>query len=110
MLLSCRMNKTLEYALKSALHQGGNDTLNIYLLDPSPYLGYTYYPTILSDPSSAILDGELIHPQTLPGGSFTDYNLGGTIVHETGAWQNLVLCPADTQAKASVAKVTAPLN
>lgn len=42
-----RMNKTLEYAMKSELRRGGNNTLNIYLLDPSPYLGYTYYPTIL---------------------------------------------------------------
>lgn len=78
------MNSTLEYAMKSELRRGGNETLNIYLLNPNPYLGYTYYPTVLSDPSSAILDGEMIHPDTLPGGSFAGYNLGGTITHETG--------------------------
>lgn len=78
------MNKTLEYALKTELHTGGNDTLNIYTVDPSPYLGFSYYPTILSDPSTAILDGLMIHPATLPGGAFSGYNLGGTIVHETG--------------------------
>jgi hypothetical protein len=70
--------------MKSELRRGGNDTLNIYLLDPSPYLGYTYYPTILQDPNSAILDGALIHPDTLPDGAFDGYNLGGTITHEVG--------------------------
>ncbi len=82
------MNKTLEYALKTELHTGGNDTLNVYTVDPSPYLGFSYYPTILSDPSTAILDGLMIHPATLPGGAFSGYNLGGTIVHETGGRLN----------------------
>ena len=33
------LNKTLETEVKSALRRGGNDTLNIYFMDATPYLG-----------------------------------------------------------------------
>lgn len=82
----CRSNKTMETELKTELRMGGNDTLNIYLLDPSPYLGFAYYPTILQNPATAILDGLMVHPATLPGGAMAGYNLGGTVIHEVGHW------------------------
>ncbi len=35
----CSLNKTLETEVKSSLRRGGNDTLNIYFMDATPYLG-----------------------------------------------------------------------
>ena len=40
MMATCRsLNKSLELEIKSALRRGGNDTLNIYFMDASPFLG-----------------------------------------------------------------------
>ena len=35
-------------------------------------------------------DGSVIHPWSLPGGPYTGYNLGNTVVHETGHWMGLL--------------------
>ena len=48
--------------------------------------GFSYYPTTLENSTTAILDGLVISPATLPGGSLAGYNLGYTVVHETGHW------------------------
>ena len=48
--------------------------------------GFSYYPTVLENSTTAILDGLVISPATLPGGSLVGYNLGYTVVHETGHW------------------------
>jgi len=56
----CRKDKATETACKSATRLGGNDTLNIWLVNPAPYLGFSYYPTTLLDPNTAILDGLMI--------------------------------------------------
>ena len=48
--------------------------------------GFSYYPTVLENSTTAILDGLVISPATLPGGALAGYNLGYTVVHETGHW------------------------
>ena len=51
-----------------------------------PLTGFSYYPTVLENSTTAILDGLVISPATLPGGALAGYNLGYTVVHETGHW------------------------
>ncbi len=41
---------------------------------------------MLENSTTAILDGLVISPATLPGGALAGYNLGYTVVHETGHW------------------------
>ncbi|KXJ85373.1 hypothetical protein Micbo1qcDRAFT_128152 [Microdochium bolleyi] len=80
--------------MRKALRKGSYKTLNIYfqkaLVDQN--LGYCYYP---SGPPAAgtqafYLDGCSIDSATLPGGSYTGYNLGLTAVHEIGHWFGLL--------------------
>lgn len=79
----------VELAAKTALRQGGPDTLNIYTVDGGPYLGWAYYPSILTDPRYAILDGVVVDWRSLPGGTFDIYSEGDTATHEVGHWQGL---------------------
>lgn len=80
-----------EYNMKSALHKGTYDTLNLYFLSDlgGGLLGFCYFP--VSNPSSRdmILDGCINLADSLPGGSATNYDMGYTAVHETGHWFGL---------------------
>jgi hypothetical protein len=78
----------VELAAKTALRRGGPGTLNLYLVDASPYLGWSYFPSILSS-DSANLDGVVADWRSLPGGSFTIYSEGDTATHEVGHWLSL---------------------
>ena len=75
----------LELAAKTALRRGGPGTLNIYLVDASPWLGWAYFPSILNT-ADANLDGVVLDWRTLPGGPFTIYSEGDTAPHEVGHW------------------------
>ena len=75
-----------ELAMKNALHRGGPATLNIYTVDGGPWLGWAYFPDIVTDPTYAILDGVVLDWRTLPGGSFAIYSEGDTATHEVGHW------------------------
>jgi hypothetical protein len=75
-----------ELAAKQALHRGGADTLNIYTVDGGPYLGFAYFPSILSYPDYAVLDGVVLDWRSLPGGTFAIYSEGDTATHEVGHW------------------------
>jgi len=85
----------LEKEMKTALHQGDATTLNVYtvgnLTDPDPeeepLLGYATFPEEYK--GNATLDGVVILYSTLPGGSEDQFNLGYTLVHETGHWVGL---------------------
>jgi hypothetical protein len=76
----------VERAAKTALHRGGASTLNLYTVDGGPYLGFAYFPSILSSPDYAILDGVVLDWRSLPGGSFAIYSEGDTATHEVGHW------------------------
>ncbi len=79
----------VELAAKTTLRRGGPDTLNIYTVDGGPYLGWAYYPSILTDPRYAALDGVVVDWRSLPGGSFEIYSEGDTATHEVGHWLGL---------------------
>lgn len=77
---------SIELAAKTALRKGGGETLNFYVTDASPWLGFAYFPSILSDPNYANLDGVLVDWRSLPGGTFAIYSEGDTGTHEVGHW------------------------
>jgi hypothetical protein len=77
-----------EKAMKSHLHKGGPQTLNLYIAQLSALmLGFASYPYWYeSEPG---LDGVVIDWRSLPGGPMTNYNRGFTGVHEIGHWLGL---------------------
>lgn len=77
-----------ERAMKVALHQGGADTLNLYIAQLSEQmLGFASYPYWYHE--TPRLDGVVIDWRSLPGGAMTNYNRGFTGVHEIGHWLGL---------------------
>ncbi|KAJ4302444.1 hypothetical protein N0V88_002588 [Collariella sp. IMI 366227] len=80
-----------EMTMKKSLRKGTYSTLNLYFLkDMGDNLGYCYFPTTAASGSTAyIRDGCTVLYSTVPGGSTTNYNLGGTVTHEVGHWFGL---------------------
>ncbi len=77
-----------ERPMKVALHQGGADTLNLYIAQLSEQmLGFASYPYWYHE--APRLDGVVIDWRSLPGGAMTNYNRGFTGVHEIGHWLGL---------------------
>ena len=77
-----------ESAMKSALHQGTADDLNIYTCNPSNgILGYATFPSGYK--SAPDRDGIVLLYSSLPGGTAAPYNLGDTATHEVGHWMGL---------------------
>ena len=79
-------NFEIELEAKRVLRRGGPETLNIYTVDGGPYLGFAYFPSILSSATYAILDGVVLDWRSLPGGTFAIYSEGDTATHEVGHW------------------------
>ena len=96
-----------DLAMKTALRQGTYSSLNIYFqseLQAAPgtpgvpagsvLLGYCSLPSAGITPKTPesvyALDGCNILSSTMPGGTFRQYNEGGTAVHEVGHWNGLL--------------------
>ncbi|KAL3424640.1 metalloprotease [Phlyctema vagabunda] len=87
-------NDQNELAMKRALRKGTYADLNLYFQTylQEDNLGYCYYP--VRSPGSAtstttVTDGCSVVASTIPDGGFTNYELGGTAVHEVGHWFGL---------------------
>jgi hypothetical protein len=78
-----------EKKMKAALKVGGPETLNIYSADlGNSLLGWSYFAQDAA--KDGVLDGVVIHFDTLPGGPWgTNYSEGDTATHEIGHWLNL---------------------
>jgi hypothetical protein len=83
---SMATNFEVELEAKRSLRRGGPDTLNIYTIDGGPYLGFAYYPSVLTSATYAVLDGVVLDWRSLPGGTFAIYSEGDTATHEVGHW------------------------
>jgi len=78
-----------EKKMKTALKVGGPETLNIYSADlGKSLLGWSYFAQDAA--KDGVLDGVVIHFDTLPGGPWgAHYSGGDTTTHEVGHWMNL---------------------
>jgi hypothetical protein len=76
---------------KRALHRGDQRSLNIDIngggTRDTPVLGWARFPWQYKQRPR--LDGVSVNVAGLPGGRATGYNLGDTVVHETGHWLGL---------------------
>jgi len=78
-----------ERSMKSALREGGPQTLNIYSCRPSDgILGFATFPTSYSSQPS--LDGVVILDESMLGGTAVPYNEGDTLTHEIGHWLGIL--------------------
>jgi len=77
-----------ETQAKSALVVNPQGSLNLYTCKPGQgLLGWATFPWSLASAPSK--DGVVVHYASLPGGSLSPYNLGGTATHEVGHWVGL---------------------
>ncbi|WP_067483184.1 zinc metalloprotease [Actinomadura hibisca] len=77
-----------EGELKTALHQGGPDTLNLYSAAVgADVLGFSTFPQWYR--KKPAWDGVVVDYRSLPGGSYRNFDRGYTAVHETGHWLGL---------------------
>lgn len=79
-----------EAIMKAKLRKGNKNALNLYITDLSAcgLLGYSSWPWDLKK-KGLIMDGVVIHYDTLPGGQYRPYNMGRTGIHEIGHWLGL---------------------
>ncbi|MGW9347242.1 Pregnancy-associated plasma protein-A [Nocardiopsis flavescens] len=74
--------------IRSQLHSGGADTLNVYTADlGSGLLGFSSFPQ--DQAAAPDQDGVVLAHDTLPGGGRDRFGLGHTGTHEVGHWLGL---------------------
>jgi hypothetical protein len=77
-----------ESKAKNALVVNPTGSLNFYTCKPGQnLLGWATFPWNLA--GNPNMDGVVIHYNSLPGGTLSPYNLGGTGSHEVGHWVGL---------------------
>ncbi|KAJ3110279.1 hypothetical protein HDU96_006758 [Phlyctochytrium bullatum] len=88
-----RLNFDVKVAtrVRGGKFQGGVKDLWVYVvgLRTTDFLGYATTPWKWTSPTRWD-DGVVIKDTTLPGGSYTNYNLGRTLTHEAGHWLGLL--------------------
>jgi hypothetical protein len=80
---------TNEHTMKQTLRSGGDNALNLYSTTAAAYLGWAYFPDILTKPGQEYLDGVVFDWESIPGTSTTyagRYDQGETATHEAGHW------------------------
>jgi hypothetical protein len=97
-----------EIQIKRALHEGDEQTLNVYTGALGKFLlGWAYFASSFSgdDALPRFFDGVVIDYRTMPGATFGPYDEGDTLVHEAGHWlelfhtfQNGCVAPGDLVA------------
>lgn len=90
---SAQVGSAEDAEMRAELRVGDARTLNIYLAEPyldepGDLLGVAQFPWEYARFPEQ--DGVVIRHTTLPGGSFTPYNKGKTMVHEVGHWLGLL--------------------
>jgi hypothetical protein len=79
-------DSSAEVNAKKALHRGGMATLNVYTANlGGGLLGWATFPW----EHRGNQDGIVLLYGTVPGGGTAKFNLGDTLVHETGHWVGL---------------------
>jgi hypothetical protein len=85
-------NSGADKQMKKRLHRGGARVLNIYVNRPRSQgqllLGFSTFPWQRAWRSGR--DGVTVSDVGLPGGRARGYNLGDTVIHETGHWLGLL--------------------
>jgi hypothetical protein len=79
--------------MRKRLHRGGASTLNIYIkkmpsFGGSILLGHSRFPWQYKHHKK--FDGVEVNVDGLPGGRAQGYNLGDTVIHESGHWFGLL--------------------
>lgn len=88
-----RMGSADDQQMKRKLHRGFSRALNLYLNEPRDpsggggLLGFARFPWQYAGKPAQ--DGVTVHVDSLPGGAYTGFNLGDTLVHEVGHWLGL---------------------
>lgn len=84
-------NGPRDQRMKNKLHRGDARTLNLYINGGGPrgypVLGWSRFPWQYA--SAPRLDGVSVNVAAMPGGKAVGYNLGDTVIHETGHWLGL---------------------
>jgi hypothetical protein len=84
-------NGPRDQRMKRKLHVGNARTLNVYINGGGPtgysVLGWSRFPWQYR--SAPYLDGVSVNAAAMPGGKARGYNLGDTLIHETGHWLGL---------------------